>query len=264
MIYGIDLSFSNRSRVIRTLLWFARKCIILLYIYTFAVVLYQMYRVEYRKLNLKEFISKCASFLSGIIFWCIINKSKTELRYLFQMMRKQEIDFNIKNSIYFDIFSILWPIIIQITFLFIHAFDFNHMNYIYFTDMFLFNFYDSSKYNCYYLYYIIKFTRVAISKTFVSCAILLNITICNHILKVLLKYFATNIEIISSKQISTEIVASRFLIYDSILNTIREFESLMSTSIFIILTFNSLEAFHGMLILLQKFDEQKPFKNLLC
>lgn len=260
MIYGIDLNCLNRSRVVLNLLWFVRKFFTLFYIYTFVAVLYKLYRVQDIKLNLKEQIAKCASCLTGVIFWCIINNSKTKLRYLFQLMKNQEIDFKINNSIYFNIFSILWPTLIQITFVIIHTFDFNQINYIHSTDNFLYNLFDLSECNYYYLYYIIKFTRVAFSKTLVSCAILLYITICNHFEKVLLKYFATNIEIISSKKISNDIVASRFLIYDSILDTMRQFESLMSTSIFITFMFNAVETFHGMLILLQKFDEQKYFK----
>lgn len=121
--------------------------------------------------------------------------------------------------------------------------------------IFFFNFINSSKCNCYYLYYGFSFVWVAFSSTFVSSIFLLYILICSHFEKVLLKYSVKNMEIHFSNTVSYYTIASRFYIYDSIQNIMKLFESTMTIPIFICFTSSSFEAFYGMLMLIKRYNE---------
>ena len=256
LLYGINLNCFKNSQTRSGLLWFIRKFIVLFHIYTCAVFAFSLYQTQYQKVEFETFKRLAARnfiFLTAIILWHIINRRGKELCNLFEFMKKQKIDFQIANNIY--IFSVLWPILTLII-------TFKHSSSsISYIRTYFFHFYDSSTCNCYFLYYVIVFIHATLNKTFVSCVVILYSSTCNHFQKVILKYVESNTQLASFRNNSNETVELRFCIYESIIKNIKRFESIMAFPIFVAFMFNVAEAFYGMLVLLNKSNDEINWKS---
>lgn len=257
-LYGLDLGLLNRPRCV--LFCFMRTFCIFYNIYSLIVLLFTICTTDYSYMTLpimKIYIVLYVSSVTKILLWFIINMFKKQLRYLFLKIKKQQIHFQIEFSNLFHVFTIFWPSIMQIIFFIAEILPFNRITYKNFIDGYSFHLLDSSKYNSYYFYYVMTFIWVAFSKTFVICVILLYILICSHFKKVIMKYTVENMEISLSKRVSNERVASRFHKYESVLNTMKMFESIMKVPIFLSFSFSVVEAFYGMLTLMKTKEINK-------
>ena len=257
LLYGIDLNIFNKSRMKCVLLWFIKKFIVLFHIYSCAVMaisLYQSYYQSVKSENLKRMVARACLLLSAIFLWHIINRRRRDLSYLFIFVEKQKIDFQIANAFYINMFSVLWPILSYII-----TYRYNTPTNL--MDIYFFYFIDSSACNCHFLYYAIAFVWIALCKTFASCVVILHVVICNHFQKVILKYRNTNLELRSFKSNSNEAVTSRLCIYESIIQNIKKSESIMTFPIFITFIFSVIEAFYGMLMLFNEFNEETGLKK---
>ena len=258
LFYGIDFNFLNKSRIKCGSLWFIRKFVVLFHIYSWDVMalsLYESYYQNDRSKNLKKMAAQACLLLSAITLWHIINRRRKDICYLFEFVEKQKKDFQIANTVYINIFSVLWPTFTQII-------TFKHSANITFFDIHFFYFLDSSTCNCNFLFHAITFTWTALCKTFVSCAVILYTVTCDHFQNVLLKYSDTNTVQISLKNNSNDAVTLRLCIYESIKKYIKKFESIMSFPIFITFMFSVTEAFYGMLMVFKEFKEEMSLKKV--
>lgn len=265
IIYGLDLDlYDKKSRFKCMMLHFMKLFNIFFNMYVLVLVMFMLFKLNYQIVyEPKLFISTFVLNLSGNVSWFVINKFKEKISYLFQKMKKQETNFQMENSTFLNAFTILWPITMQLIYFYVQIFPISESKYNESINVYFFNFINSSKCDCYYLYYGITFIFIGFSSTLISCTILLYILICIHFEKVLLTFSVKNTEINFSKRVSHNSVLSRFYIYDSILNTMKLFESTMTIPIFICFFSSSFDAFYGMLLLIKRFNKASLFNDLV-